>query len=59
MKPLTMVNIRPMYADSDPKEAVKWYRLAAAQGYEEAQYKLGTKKPPPVVAREEKTGGGG
>jgi TPR repeat protein len=30
-----------MIADSDPKEAVKWFKLAAAQGYGEAEFRLG------------------
>jgi hypothetical protein len=30
-----------MVVDSNPKEAVKWYKLAAAQGYAEAEYKMG------------------
>jgi Sel1 repeat len=30
-----------MYFDSDPKGAVKWFKLAAAQGYAEAEFRLG------------------
>lgn len=30
-----------MLADDHPKEAVKWFKLSAAQGYAEAQYRLG------------------
>jgi Sel1 repeat len=30
-----------MYLDSDPKEALKWLKLAAAQGYAEAEFTLG------------------